>query len=882
MLLNRFLKIAVLAGVESAIKIHVDRGDDLNARDRDGLTLLMLAASRNNAAMCKLLLNAGVDKDLSAPSGKTAHSIAVDAGAHEAVAELESAISQHKVASIAEHPAHPQGESKRIRLDEKTEASLIDLVDMMNADGDSFASPNAVDEFSQPDETSGAEDIVFVELEPSLDKAAGEKDDVSLLLDTEGSREVESTSDFDLFGWEPEEEASAPALDPILTQAAGALQVFISGYAPIDSSEEWEDLDLYLPEKSVPLIRAVDGEARELLRLLLLRAVREGSVPSASLDELTQNDDRSRNFEAESLLTMVINDLGAEVDERHEYVNRDENFTVHVSPQENLEEDEIVSGALALLDNISMRHNEPLRLYQKEFQREKLISAEDEVTLGKTMENELERALDALAAWPQGIALTIAAGEAIKSKQKPLSWLSLGPAEAQLEAEAALSIEGEADFEVPNSADTEVDEESSIEAVASIGDFDCEFFDALTRLASLPFDLAGRGAAWQSIRETLSALRLNRRFLLDLADTDRNTSDATAAYIEAMSAYQSARERMTAANLKLVFHHAKKYLYSGEPLDDLAQEGNLGLLKAVERYDWRRGFKFSTYATWWIRQHIGRYVADKGRTIRVPVHIYAKIQLLTREIETLEAELGRPPKIEEIAARAEMPTHRVAGLQRLSLDPLQLHELPLDELIAYDARPDLIPSDPFDTALRSGTEREVANILATLKPKEEKVIRLRYGIGISDSLTLEDVGQRFSVTRERIRQIEAKTMQKLSHPSRLDALSQIYFGHPGVRIVSGKGILADGAKVEESPHSQPQRQPSRKNRNLAPAAKVPAVERLLKEAEELGVATVDERQDPTGKIWIRLLGTPDAPHRKLARKLIAFGFEFVPMKGYWK
>lgn len=842
--LNRFLKMAVMAGVESAVQIHIDRGDDLNARDGNGLTLLMLSAARNNTAMCKLLLSAGVDKDLLDPSGNTAHAIAVAVGAHEAVVILEA------VASAAR------------------EFDRQELITIQPSDEGVAPSTSPTVEFLTRLDTAEVIDANIAA--------------TASVYDAKESSEPGSTPEFDLFGWEAEEDASPPAVDPSVAKAASALQASISKHDPIDSSEDWDDIDIYLPERSLPLARTGDAESRELLRLLLLRSVREGSVPSAAVEALSLDDDQSPNPETEALLTMVVNDLGAEVDERFEYITPDENFEVFVNPEENPIEEEIVADALAFVDNLASRFSEPLRSYQKEFQRVRLISAEEEVELGKAMEVELERALDTLAAWPRGIELTLAAGSMIKSKQRPLTWLSRGPTEAQPDIES--EPDSEADMASVDQADEEAesDEDSQFDTSLPLGNFVSEFSDAVDRLASLPIDTAQRGAHWQAVRDTLSSLRLNRRFLLELADTEsaENPDFAATEYSNAIQAYKAARERMTTANLKLVFHLAKKYLYSGEPLDDLAQEGNIGLLKAVERYDWRRGFKFSTYATWWIRQQIGRHVADKCRTIRIPVHVYEKTQRLTRETLALESEIGREPELDEIAVRMGIPVHKVSALLCLNPELLPIDDLSIDEMIAVDARYNFVSPDPFEIAFNSDVRKTIVKVLATLDPREEQIIRLRYGIGICDSLTLDDIGQRYGVTRERIRQIEAKAIRKLMQPSRIKVLSNTFFGHPFSKEDNG---LDDFSQPREGEHSSETEQILLDSPTITPfPTKVPSIERLMVQATDFGISITDERIGPTGKIWINFIDMSDSRYRKLARKLIAVGFEFMPGKGYWK
>lgn len=820
--LSLLLRVAVISGVESAVRIHIERGDNLNARDASGMTPLMLCAARNKPAICELFLNAGADHSLLDPSGRSALQIAIDAGS-EATAAILSVVGA----------STPTFQPTGIAFDQKQPTLKWACT----------ASTEAADAAKLV-----AQEASTTPFEPEMPAARPEQ-----VSNSPPNAVVDpmDNGEFDLSVWEVEYEPTCPDADVVVIESATAVQAAITDHKPIDSSAEWDDVDAYLPDAALPLARTDDVEGRAKLRLLLLRAIREGSVPALDVRAQSSNDDRTDNAEAEAYLTMVVNDLGAETDERFEYSATDESYEVFVDTEETDDEEAALDDALLAIDRAASPRHEPIRIYQREFQRLRLLSAEEEIQLAKDMEAALDAALDALATWPDGIARTLTAGADAVAGARQLSSIFVGdepdPAPALAES---LDAEIVAQAEPEETADQ--DEEFAGEKPADTGN--ATFANLLRKLTALVDSANGPRDTSQKIRQTLADLRLNRRFLLELIDAASGPTGCPEFQI-AMAEFRKTRDRMVAANLKLSFFHAKKYLRSGEPLDDLAQEGNIGLLKAVDRYDWRRGFRFSTYATWWIRQQISRYVADKVRTIRVPVHIHEKLQRKDSIAKAFETTAGREPTLEELAERLDIPRQKLAALLRIAPEPVYIDEKTIDDMIASDTRDDYVSPDPADlveqTQLTQAVDRLISS-LPTKDRKEERVLRMRFGIGVNEALTLDEIGMRFGVTRERIRQIESKAIRDLRRQVR-------------------------SATVASMPQSV---KPAAKS--LAPNAQVTEYHDLTDIVRISAVPDAPAPLDATRSQGKSLQTVGAATPTALDRMPIELGFKCSPRKGNWR
>lgn len=326
----------------------------------------------------------------------------------------------------------------------------------------------------------------------------------------------------------------------------------------------------------------------------------------------------------------------------------------------------------------------------------------------------------------------------------------------------ASDIDDDLDDDVELSDDVELDEEiigevdqnsESYDEFDLNAIYDKDYYDANLSLSS---NVKINDPVKMYLKEIGSVPLLSNKEEIDLA-------------IRILDGDEEAKKELTSANLRLVVSIAKRYVGRGMLFLDLIQEGNMGLIKAVEKYDHTKGFKFSTYATWWIRQAITRAIADQARTIRIPVHMVETINKLTKIQRNLVQELGRDPKAEEIAAQMEgMTPEKVREIQKISLDPVSF-ETPIgeeDDSHLGDFIEDSEALSPFDYAANELLKDELNDVLLELTDREEKVLRLRFGLEDGKTRTLEEVGKEFNVTRERIRQIEAKALRKLKHPSR--------------------------------------------------------------------------------------------------------------------
>lgn len=396
----------------------------------------------------------------------------------------------------------------------------------------------------------------------------------------------------------------------------------------------------------------------------------------------------------------------------------------------------------------------------------------------------------------------------------------------------------------------------------------------------------------------LEEARLTRGFLMELADK-AGEDQAGRDFVEALGRQAKARERMILCNLRLALSIAKNHLWSGMPLDDLVQEANIGLMKAVERYDWRRGFRFSTYATWWIRQQVSRSIADTGRVVRAPVHIQETARKVLRERDSAEVRLGRLERELETARRIGMPLAKTRMLLAMFEDVVSLDEVDPDSVMSRAGGPlDERTSDPAEVAERASLRRTLLGMLEGLDERSREVILLRFGLTEREEMTLEEVGQLFGVTRERIRQIESKVMRKLSHQNKREILWP-FLGDKYAPICAPIPDRAKTKEVFDADEEAPPNEEARKLSETAITRNSPRVEevisipggekaltyesslhsgdpisRIADEARRLGL-NVEDRRDQGGRLIIVAPFASQPKVRAFGRRLLEWGFRQI-------
>ena len=728
----------------------------------------MIAASRDRAGVCRLLIDAGANVAAMDDTGRDAFAIARAAGASAAAetiaactAMAEAPFDEPKDIGPHESASDEPIEDRRTpdRVPVGQDGSAARAVHVFHHFGDQLQpapSPKLSHHFASPDfESSSRTDVA----PNALAGGVRRPEDAATSGIAPGRGNEAPANEQSVFGdWEPERRSEPTTDNPALALADAARQRRIDEHEPIDKSAAWDDFKADLPKFAKPIPRANDEDFRAALRRLMLLASREGSVPRIAIEDAlsARGDAEERDLGAEGALLVALGDMGAEIDERLELPVGDDSFKLFVEPRETAAEEREVDEALAFFEDLRSGRNDPLRIYLRSINQKALLTAEREGKLARAMEDAVARALESLSRWPAGLGCLLALVAGAESSPA-LLW----PIVATAREEVATDSEAEAPDDNSDEPAADAELPSDLEVAASLEEC-VAAADPIATFARIR-ELAGghpvvRPNVSASIAAQLGALAFRRPFLARLADANQTDQCADAqAYRQAIADLLSNRDEMARANLRLVYATARRYLNSGVPLDDLIQEGNIGLIKAVDRFDWRRGFKFSTMATWWIKQQIGRSIPDCGFDIRIPVHVHEKTSRLRWQAESFERSNGRSPTLAESAAMLGVSLAKMELIARPGSEPLSVEVA--EALGGFEA--DAL-TDPFEIV----AAREVAVLLdaklSKLRRKQAEVVRLRFGIANIEVRTLDQIGTTFDLTRERIRQIEAKALRILS------------------------------------------------------------------------------------------------------------------------
>jgi RNA polymerase primary sigma factor len=715
--------------------------------------------------------------------------------------------------------------------------------------------------------------LLVPEQHPSLEKKISQVED----------NQFSASENYDISSWEEVFESPVPIEDKNVLISASIAQKNISKHTVIDTSEDWSDIDIDLPLGLVDDRRRKSLSQDELNEVwdLFKIGLDKGSLSESLIEAVSTDQDGQLDDNLHRLLLNVIGDVGISVE--------DSPWEFNASPAADYDDELLADEAVDYFSELTSNFNDPLRFYLKGMGLETLIRGEEEVRLAMEMEAGIEEALKIISSYPFAIDHIIKSADLVISGATPLG--------SMVDREQAPLEELGGAIETPSlllPLDAETLDRELVEQEDGQPVIQSDFSKRIENIRRLSQFVKN-----QSNTEMLNAIKdislswSYLEYLLDSLYFEHGLSDDFIKLKQSLGQAIDAKNKMIKANLRLVFSIAKKYQASNLPFADLIQEGNIGLIKAVERFDYRKGFKFSTYGTWWIRQAITRSIADTARTIRLPVHVIEKLNKLQKAVREA-AENSCEVDFDKLAQEMGLSKAALIRISKIPDDPISIDAILENETLSISET--LIDESygPEELSMRNALNVAIKKVLDTLPEREAKVIYLRFGIDLDAEHTLEEVGKVFDLTRERVRQIEAKAFRKIRHASRsiylrpfasdskelendneisekktLDQQKNALDDVPSYKIssssVTGNSRLNKSIKSVVNPTSKAQVE------NITKRVIPDKYSMAISTALDLGLEVTDDRATG-GKLTIHLTDRLQSDNRRLARYLDELGF----------
>lgn len=624
----------------------------------------------------------------------------------------------------------------------------------------------AVSDLEGRDPLELARTLGFVEIVELLSRFDAELNPAVALPETAPDSEAASESEGGF--WEAEASPSEPLGDPEYASRAAVIETKITDFEYRNPDEAWDDVDADLP--TYQLFAGIRKREFHVLRSDLLRffgsAIVAGTVTTDRIATLGDDGDELDD-EGRECIGRVLNELGIEVLEDVD----SEIFTYSSDSPSDADfsdaDSEIAEDATAYFGDLWSPLQDSYWLFMRDMGKAKLLSADDEVGLAEAIERCWRSIAFEVCSNAHALTILCEVADKVSNRELPTGYLFVSDIDSRDEPTSA-DRDDDIDPEVLESDAVETASEETVPTERNDWQSTVQNLRRLSQQAAasatIHFNDDVRDQAFALLREIRFSEQFVRSLLAELQSADDVTDLASGEAIgRILSAYEGFRNQFAEANLRLVHSIARTHSYRGLDLLELIQEGSLGLLKAVDRFDHRRGFKFSTYATWWIKQSITRAIADKARTIRIPVHMVEKINKVLGALRRLNDEDTDNFDVDKIAEQLEIPAQKVRKIIDLSRQTSALVDLPQETI---DSLVDGSASTSWRSIMDGDLRSRISKVLRTLKPKERDIIVKRFGLEETDEHTLEEVGQSMGVTRERVRQIEFKALGKLRHPVR--------------------------------------------------------------------------------------------------------------------